>query len=224
MSITLTHPLPGKISKLDITDLYVFRGETGTVFVINVCHSIFGPVPVPGYIPKACTSSRSISTAMRLRMSRTGSRLTSATSGEAAVCGAKHPGAASRGPDAAGTVLGKGTTNETTTTEGGVRMSAGKAGDPFWIEPDVLHAVGHAFTMARSSTCRMGPESCEEFVCGAHGVFDRAGSARCGTARGHRRQAPDRRVGVGHARHRRRRMAVDQPGGASDDSAAVRAV
>ena len=24
-------------------------------------------------------------------------------------------------------------------------MWAGKAGDPFWIEPDVLHAVGHAF-------------------------------------------------------------------------------
>ncbi len=24
-------------------------------------------------------------------------------------------------------------------------LFAGKAGDPFWIEPDVLHAVGHAF-------------------------------------------------------------------------------
>ena len=27
---------------LDITDLYVFRGETGAVFAIDVCHSIFG--------------------------------------------------------------------------------------------------------------------------------------------------------------------------------------
>ena len=26
-----------------------------------------------------------------------------------------------------------------------MRVWAGKAGDPFWIEPDVLHAVGHAF-------------------------------------------------------------------------------
>ncbi len=26
-----------------------------------------------------------------------------------------------------------------------LQMWAGKAGDPFWIEPDVLHAVGHAF-------------------------------------------------------------------------------
>ena len=38
--------------RLDITDLYVFRGETGTVFVINVCHSIAGNIPVPGYHPE----------------------------------------------------------------------------------------------------------------------------------------------------------------------------
>jgi hypothetical protein len=48
-------------------------------------------------------------------------------------------------PDAAGTVVAQGTTGETSTTAGGLRVWAGKAGDPFWIEPDVLHAVGHAF-------------------------------------------------------------------------------
>ena len=31
------------------------------------------------------------------------------------------------------------------TTAAGLRVWAGKAGDPFWIEPYVLHAVGHAF-------------------------------------------------------------------------------
>jgi hypothetical protein len=31
------------------------------------------------------------------------------------------------------------------TTPAGLRVWAGRAGDPFWIEPDVLHAVGHAF-------------------------------------------------------------------------------
>jgi hypothetical protein len=30
------------------------------------------------------------------------------------------------------------------TTSDGLRVWAGRAGDPFWIEPDVLHAVGHA--------------------------------------------------------------------------------
>ena len=44
-----------------------------------------------------------------------------------------------------GSVIARGTTGETATTSDGVRIWAGKAGDPFWIEPDVLHAVGHAF-------------------------------------------------------------------------------
>jgi hypothetical protein len=54
-------------------------------------------------------------------------------------------GAEAVDPDAAGTVVAQGTTGETITTAAGVRVWAGKAGDPFWIEPDVLHAVGHAF-------------------------------------------------------------------------------
>jgi hypothetical protein len=44
-------PLARQDVRLDITDLYVFRGEIGTAFVINVCHSIGGPVPAPGYHP-----------------------------------------------------------------------------------------------------------------------------------------------------------------------------
>ncbi len=46
---------------------------------------------------------------------------------------------------APGTIVTQGTTGETATTASGLRLWAGKAGDPFWIEPDVLHAVGHAF-------------------------------------------------------------------------------
>jgi hypothetical protein len=42
----MAHHLDSPIARQDIrrgiTDLYVFRGETGTVFVINVCHSIAG--------------------------------------------------------------------------------------------------------------------------------------------------------------------------------------
>jgi hypothetical protein len=48
-------------------------------------------------------------------------------------------------PHAAGTVLAEGVTDDPVTTASGLRVWAGKAGDPFWIEPDVLHAVGHAF-------------------------------------------------------------------------------
>lgn len=54
-------------------------------------------------------------------------------------------GAAAPDPSAAGTIVAEGTTDEIVATKSGLRVWAGKAGDPFWIEPDVLHAVGHAF-------------------------------------------------------------------------------
>ena len=52
MSHHLDSPIARQDIRLDITDLYVFRGETGTAFVINVCHSIFGPIPAPGWHPE----------------------------------------------------------------------------------------------------------------------------------------------------------------------------
>ena len=52
MSHHLDSPIARQDIRLDITDLYVFRGETGTVFAINVCHSIFGKIPTPGYHPE----------------------------------------------------------------------------------------------------------------------------------------------------------------------------
>src|SRR6266702_3179296 len=52
MSHHLDSPIARQDIRLDITDLYVFRGETGTVFAINVCHSIFGAIPAPGYHPE----------------------------------------------------------------------------------------------------------------------------------------------------------------------------
>ncbi len=47
MSHHLDSPLARQDVRLDITDLYVFQGETGTAFVIDVCHSIAGNIPVP---------------------------------------------------------------------------------------------------------------------------------------------------------------------------------
>ena len=41
--------------------------------------------------------------------------------------------------------MAEGTTDDTVTTASGLRIWAGNAGDRFWIEPDVLRAVGHAF-------------------------------------------------------------------------------
>src|SRR5271167_2192293 len=52
MSHHLDSPIARQDVRLDITDLYVFRGETGAVFVMNVCHSIAGNIPTPGYPPE----------------------------------------------------------------------------------------------------------------------------------------------------------------------------
>jgi len=146
MSHHLDSPIARQDVRLDITDLYVFRGEKGTVFAINVCHSIAGAIPVPGYHPEGMYEFKidlngdaiedlTYRVTFDERDSNGKQRfvLRSIADGDAA------------DPHAGGVVIAQGATDEIITTPGGVRIWAGKAGDPFWIDPDVLHAVGHAF-------------------------------------------------------------------------------
>jgi hypothetical protein len=146
MSHHLDSPLARQDIRLDITDLYVFRGETGTAFVIDLCHSIFGPIPAPGYHPEGM---------YEFKVDLNGDAIEDVTyrlqfserdeNGRQRYVLRCIRGADAVNPDAVGTVVAQGTTGETVTTPAGLRVWAGKAGDPFWIEPDVLHAVGHAF-------------------------------------------------------------------------------
>ena len=146
MSHHLDSPIARQDIRLDITDLYVFRGESGTAFVINVCHSIFGPIPVPGYHPEGM---------YEFKVDLNGDAMEDVTyritfkdrdqQGKQSYVVRRLTGADAVDPHAAGKVVATGTTDETITTPAGLRVWAGKAGDPFWIEPDVLHAVGHAF-------------------------------------------------------------------------------
>jgi hypothetical protein len=146
MSHHLDSPIARQDIRLDITDLYVFRGETGTVFVINVCHSIFGPIPAPGFHPEGM---------YEFKVDLNGDAIEDITYRLTFDERDEHGkqrydllcirGVDAVSPDAPGTVVAQGTTGETVTTAAGLRVWAGKAGDPFWIEPDVLHAVGHAF-------------------------------------------------------------------------------
>ena len=146
MSHHLDSPIARQDIRLDITDLYVFRGETGTVFVINVCHSIAGAVPAPGYHPEGM---------YEFKVDLDGDAVEDITyrltfderdeHGKQRYVLRCITGADAVDPNAAGTVVAQGTTGEAVTATNGLRIWAGKAGDPFWIEPDVLHAVGHAF-------------------------------------------------------------------------------
>ncbi len=146
MSHHLDSPIARQDIRLDITDLYVFRGETGTVFVINVCHSIFGPIPAPGYHPEGM---------YEFKIDLNGDAVEELTyrftfterdaNGNQSYTVRRVTGEDAGNPHAPGIVVAQGTTGETVTTPTGLRLWTGKAGDPFWIEPDVLHAVGHAF-------------------------------------------------------------------------------
>ena len=146
MSHHLDSPIARQDIRLDITDLYLFRGERGTVFVINVCHSIAGPIPSPGYHPEGM---------YEFKIDLDGDAIEEVTyrikfdardaNGDQRFVLRCIRGADAVDPHAAGTLIAQGTTGEPVVTSSGLRIWAGKAGDPFWIEPDVLHAVGHAF-------------------------------------------------------------------------------
>jgi Domain of unknown function (DUF4331) len=145
MSHHLDSPVARQDVRLDITDLYVFRGQAGTVFAINVCHSLGKPT-IPGYHPEGM---------YEFKVDVNGDAVEEVTyrltfderdqQGQQRYTVRRIRGAEAADPHAAGTVIAQGKTDETVTTPSGVRAWAGKAGDPFWIEPDVLHAVGHAF-------------------------------------------------------------------------------
>ena len=146
MSHHLDSPLARQDIRLDITDLYLFRGEIGTVFIIDVCHSIFGEIPSPGYHPEGM---------YEFKIDLNGDAIEELTyritfdesdsAGKQRFILSRITGAEAVDPRAPGKVIAQGVTGVTTSAADGLRLWAGKAGDPFWIEPDVLHAVGHAF-------------------------------------------------------------------------------
>jgi hypothetical protein len=146
MSHHLDSPIARQDVRLDITDLYSFRGETGTVFVINVCHSIAGDIPVPGYHPEGMYEFK-----IDLDGDAVEDLTYRITFDERDAVGKQRfvlrriAGPEAADSRAAGMVIAQGSTNETINKASGLRIWAGRAYDPFWIEPDVLHAVGHAF-------------------------------------------------------------------------------
>ncbi len=145
MSHHLDSPIARQDIRLDITDLYVFRGETGTVFVINLCHSIFGPIPVPGYHPEGM---------YEFKVDLNGDAIEDLTyrftfnerdkNARQTYTLRRLTGADAANPEAAGTVVAQGTTGEVLSTAPGLRVWAGKAGDhsgssPMYYMPLATH-------------------------------------------------------------------------------------
>ncbi|MGN9842015.1 DUF4331 family protein [Nonomuraea sp. H19] len=146
MSHHLDSPVARQDPRLDITDLYVFRGERGTVFVTNHSHSLAGEDIPRGLHPEG---------RYEFKIDGNGDAVEDVTyrftfgepdsEGMQAYEVRRLAGPEARDPFASGSVIAQGGTGQTVEIGGGSRAWAGKAGDPFWIEPDVLHAVGAAF-------------------------------------------------------------------------------
>jgi len=145
MSHHLDSPIARQDVRLDITDMYVFRGETGTVLAIDVSHSL-GEPKVPGFHPEG---------KYEFKIDTDGDAVEEVTyrfifderdeAGKQRLVLRKLTGADATNDFAEGEVIAEGVEGTEVVGSNGVRVWAGKAGDPFWIEPTVLHAVGHAF-------------------------------------------------------------------------------
>ena len=149
MSHHLDSPLARQDTRLDITDVYLFRGTMGTVFVMNVNSSIAGQSYPERFHPEALYEFKvdidgDAMEDVTFRVSfRHGE-----TDGRQAYQLRRLDGGASRDRTAEGVILAQGHTGDHVIGEGGVRVWAGIAGEPFYIEPTVLGAIRKAVASA----------------------------------------------------------------------------
>lgn len=129
--------------RLDISDVYLFKGTTGTVFVMNVdpLSATGGFHPEALYEFKIDTNGDAVED-LTLRVAF---RPRDA-SGRQEFTLTQLRGAQARDRDAAGTVVATGQTEQEVTGPSGIRVWAGSAGEPFYIEANVVTAVRTAVT------------------------------------------------------------------------------
>ena len=146
MSHHLDSPEARKDPRLNITDYYVFRGQTGTAFVIDINPSLAGPSAPQGFHPEAryevrIDGSGNLDPELAYRVTFGPADST----GRQAVELRRLTGADAASNSAAGTVLATGYTGTTITADGGLKLWAGSAHDPFYLDANPLHAIGDAF-------------------------------------------------------------------------------
>ena len=145
MSHHLESPLSQQDSRLDVTDHFVFRGESGTVLVMDVNSSAAGPVGKPGFHPEA---------RYEFKIHLDGAPVEGVTyratfgeadqDGEQAVALYLLTGPEASDDGAAGEMIAQGRTHSAIQVGNGMRFWAGKAADPFYIDLQLLQAVGAA--------------------------------------------------------------------------------
>jgi Domain of unknown function (DUF4331) len=145
MSHHLDSLLAREDTRLDITDVYLFRGTAGTVFVMNTNSSVAGNKYPERFHPEALyefkvdTDGDAVED-VTFRVSFGHGE----TDGRQALELCRLDGLASRDRTAKGVILAQGHTEDHVIGESGLRIWAGTAGEPFYIEPTVLGAIRKA--------------------------------------------------------------------------------
>ncbi len=144
MSHHLDTPLAGQSGQLFIDDLYVFPGDQGTVFVMDVNSTITGPDVQPGFHHEAryefkvhIDESATETLTYRVSFGAPGD------DGNQAVEVRALAGDAARDDSATGDLVLAGRTGETV-TGGGARLWAGRIADSFYIDLSLLSIVNAA--------------------------------------------------------------------------------
>lgn len=168
MSHHLDTPLAAQNGQLYIDDLYVFKGERGTVFVMDVNSSITGGDIKYGFHPEA---------RYEFKIHPDGADVEELTYrvafGEPDAEGQQDlnvrvlVGTEARDDGADGTILVEGPTGETASA-GAVRAWAGRIADPFYVDLDQLATVNAAFKDgARLDRSKWRPENAKNSFAGA---------------------------------------------------------
>lgn len=144
MSHHLDTPLARQNGRLYIDDLYVFQGDGGTVFIMDVNSTITGPDVTQGFHPEA---------RYEFKVHFDGADLEELTyrvtfgepdaDGKQALTLTALTGPEARDDNATGSVVVQGETGEVG-TQGNTRIWAGRIGDPFYIDLDELTAIDAA--------------------------------------------------------------------------------
>lgn len=135
MSHHLDSPLSRKDPRLNVTDLYVFDGTRGTVLAMIVNTSLAGEGRVPGFHPEARYEFK-----VHLDGAAFESLTYRFTFGERDDRGVQSvalhglTGDDTRDAAAEGSPLARGSTDEPITTDDGLRVWAGAARDPFYLD------------------------------------------------------------------------------------------
>src|SRR5574341_652477 len=155
-------------SRVDLTAQFVFRGETGTVFVMDVNSSFAGPDAPRGFHPDG---------RYELKIHIDGSAMEELTyrvifgppdqDGEQEVALYALTGPDARDDDAVGELLADGRTHIPISGPAGLRLWAGRAADPFYVDLTQVFAINDAVTNgARLDLAGWRPETARSSYAG----------------------------------------------------------